>query len=308
MVKLRSLFLLLVAGFFLSLPTSHAVSTNLVFDSLLKEYTVKPGEVTAEFDFSLTNTGPVDVSINMIRPSCGCTTPRLPPLPWKLAPSESGSFHLTVDLRGKFGIFQKSVFLETTEGPKMVYIKCILPNAGAAAAAVPGMDSRTRNMQLAHADRQIVFRNDCANCHSKPAIGKRGEALFTAACAICHEAEHRAALVPDLQALKQPPTEAYWEAWIRHGKVGTMMPAFALDQQGPLDDEQIKSLVAYLMKDFPNRKPLVPSIPVSTASRPATVPQPLPALPGSQLFTPSSRPAEPSAPPSIPTPIAPSNN
>jgi cytochrome c553 len=308
MARLRALWFSAFIGLAFCLSAGAATSTNLVFDALLKEYTAKVGEATAEFDFSVTNTGPVDVTINSVRASCGCTTPKMPPLPWTLKPNEFGSFHATVDLRGKIGTFQKSIMIESTEGPKMLYIKCILPlNADGSSMAMPGMDARTRNMQLAHADRQIVFRNDCASCHAKPTVGKKGEELFTAACAICHEAEHRAATVPDLHALKQTPTPAYWDAWIRNGKVGSMMPAFALDQKGPLSDDQIGSLVDYLMTDdFKNRKPTPAPVP-TTASVPAqppltsrpvrtlapfrNVPPPAP-LPGSEPLLPPGPPAQ----------------
>jgi hypothetical protein len=39
---------------------------------------------------------------------------------------------------------------------------------------------------------------------------------------------------------------AYWEKWIREGGEGTLMPAFAKAQGGPLDDAQVSSLVRYL--------------------------------------------------------------
>jgi mono/diheme cytochrome c family protein len=116
------------------------------------------------------------------------------------------------------------------------------------------MDARARNQMMAQADRQLVFRGECANCH-KPAPSVMGEQLFTSTCGICHESDHRATTVPDLHALKQTPNDAYWEAWIRYGKTGTMMPAFAMEHGGPLTDPQINSLVAYLSKDFPNRPP-----------------------------------------------------
>jgi mono/diheme cytochrome c family protein len=141
------------------------------------------------------------------------------------------------------------------------------------------MDARTRNQQMAMVDAQNIFKNDCASCH-KPAADVMGEKLFVSTCGICHEAEHRATAVPDLHAAKAPPTEAYWEAWIRYGKKGTMMPAFAHDNGGPLTDEQVTSLVSFLSKDFPNRPVKVsastpPPLPPARAASRTT----LPALP-----------------------------
>jgi cytochrome c5 len=261
------LFCLILVATVLIAPSAHAVSTNLVFDALTKEYNAKVNEATAEFDFSLTNTGPAEITINNVHASCGCTTPKLPSLPWKLAPGESGAFHVTTDLRGKLGTFQKSISFETTDGPKMIFVKISVPtNSTGGNLGVPGMDSRTRNMQLSHADRQIVFRNDCATCHAKPAEGKKGEELYAAACGVCHEAKLRAALVPDLHTPKQLPTVAYWDAWIRNGKVGTMMPAFSQEQGGPLTDEQIGSLVEYMINKFEVRS--IGGKPTATAHTP----------------------------------------
>jgi hypothetical protein len=72
--------------------------------------------------------------------------------------------------------------------------------------------------------------------------------------------------VTDLHALKQTPTKAYWEAWIRNGKVGSMMPAFTLEKHGPLSNEQIDSLVDYLMTEFPTRKPHAPDLSMVAAA------------------------------------------
>jgi mono/diheme cytochrome c family protein len=52
--------------------------------------------------------------------------------------------------------------------------------------------------------------------------------------------------VPDLHALKQQTSLEYWKAMITFGKPHTMMPGFARAQGGPLTEEQIASLSAYL--------------------------------------------------------------
>lgn len=293
MAIFRAFWLVALAGALLA-PLSRAGSTNLVFDAITKELTAKAGDRTAEFDFAVTNTGPELVTINSVRASCGCTTPKLPILPWKLEAGASGSFHVTVDLAGKFGTFQKSVSIDSSEGPKVVYVKVVMPTNMAATSAAPGVDARTRNMQIAKADPQAIFRGDCASCHSTPALGKKGEQLFTAACGICHESDQRAALVPDLMALKQTPNEIYWDAWIRNGKVGTMMPAFSLEKHGPLSDDQIQSLVDYLMTDFKTRKPRGHTVATATPAvkQPSVAPVELP----------GNLPLFPPVPPQTPTP------
>ena len=73
---------------------------------------------------------------------------------------------------------------------------------------------RARGIEMAKADRQAVFHGDCAACHVKPGQGKYGKLLYDADCAICHEGEHRATMVPDLHTLKVPTNVEFWRTWI----------------------------------------------------------------------------------------------
>ncbi len=83
--------------------------------------------------------------------------------------------------------------------------------------------NRAKNQGLAKADRQAVFKGECAKCHAEPTKGKIGRELYAVACGICHEAEHRASMVPDLKALNKPTSRDYWLQWIAHGKADTLM-------------------------------------------------------------------------------------
>lgn len=228
----------------------NTVDQVLAWDSVLKEFTAKPGDTEARFSFTVTNIATTNVVINWVRPSCGCTAAKLPPTPWTLKPGESGQMDFTLDLKGKHGTLYKYVSVDTSNGAKMLNIRATIP----AGTTVAGMDSRLRNMQLAMADRQIVFRGDCARCHSAPLAGKtHGAEIYQAGCAICHDTPNRATMVPDLAKVANPGTKEYWQLWIRHGKPGTLMPAFSQKQGGPLSEEQIVSLSSYLTEKFPAR-------------------------------------------------------
>lgn len=241
-------------------------SDILRWDQEEKEFHAQPGEVTAPFTFFVTNVSTTNVVINWVRPSCGCTVAKLPPTPWTLNPGEGGTIELSVDLRGKYGVLSKYVSVDTTQGQKMLLIKVHIPQQP---VPQPGMDSRTRNMQLAKADRQVVFRGDCATCHSAPTVGKvKGEEVYQAACAICHDAPHRATMVPDLRATKKATGKEYWAQWIIHGKPGTLMPAFAKDQGGPLSQEQIDALAEFMFEKFPRAE----GEPTATASTGLPIP------------------------------------
>ena len=243
----------------------------LKWDATEKEIHAKDGELDLDFSFSVTNVSSGDVTINWVRPSCGCTVAKLPPTPWTLKPGDGGTIDLRLDLRGKFGILSKYVSVDTSRGQKLLMIKAHIP----ATVAQPGMDSRAKNMQLAMADRQVVFRGDCAKCHAEPAAGKMGEQLYTAACAICHDAPHRATMVPDLRAVGKATGLDYWAFWIANGKPGTLMPGFAKAHGGPLDEAQIRSLAEFLYEKFPRAEaatasstatPAPPSIPAAKPS------------------------------------------
>lgn len=224
----------------------------LVWDGTTKETNAAADAAQAHFTFSFTNISASPVVVLNVHPSCGCTTAKLPPLPWTLAPGTNGQIEVTVNLAGKSGTLYKTVDVSTDKGSKMLILKItILPPV---IRALTDAD-RARQMAVAKIDRQAVFHGDCATCHEKPGEGKYGQALYDAVCAICHEGPTRATMVPDLHTLKTPTNLAFWQTWIAHGKPGSLMPAFSTTDGGPLNDMQIASLANYLNSAMPSRVP-----------------------------------------------------
>ncbi|HEY3931434.1 MAG TPA: DUF1573 domain-containing protein [Verrucomicrobiae bacterium] len=221
----------------------------LVWDGTTKETNVVADAAQAHFTFSFTNISANPVVILNVHPSCGCTTAQLPTLPWTLAPGKNGHMNVTVNLAGKSGTLFKTVNVSTDKGSKMLMLKItILP------PVIPTLTDadRARGVMMAKVDRQAVFKNDCTTCHVKNGEGKYGKALYDADCAICHEGEHRATMVPDLHALKISTNFEFWQTWIAHGKPGSLMPAFSTTDAGPLNDMQIASLANYLNSAIPS--------------------------------------------------------
>ena len=218
------------------LQTARMEAQPLVWDAVSRDYTAKSGETLINFSFADTNVSPADILIRGVRTSCGCTVAKLPPLPWRIGPGTNDHLEVTVDIRGKRGTLSKVISVETSSGLSLLTVNVKIP------------EDRGMNMELAKADRQAVFKNDCASCHLYPTIGKTGEGLYLAACGICHESDHRATMVPDLKALAKSTNHDYWDTWVRKGKEGSLMPAFSKEHGGPLSDEQIHSLVSYLTK------------------------------------------------------------
>ena len=221
----------------------------LAWDSEVKEFNAKQGDAEARFTFYFTNVSKSEVVINSASASCGCTVPKMPQLPWTNAPGATGEIPVTMNLAGKSGIVFKTVTVNTDKGPKTLTVKVAFEQPPPPVAMTPEL--RVKNQDLAKADRQAVFKGDCASGHVAPTRGKVGKELYAAACGICHDAEHRATMVPDLHALKHDTNADYWKTWISQGKPRSLMPAFASSEGGPLTDTQILTLVHYLSTTIP---------------------------------------------------------
>jgi len=231
----------------------------------MKEAHPKIGDASAQFTFWLTNVSKEVVAINSVHTSCGCTVAQLPQQPWKIEPGSNGPINVTMHLAGKMGTVEKGVTISSTTGIKTLIVRSYIPAQTNAQPTIGGMDAdRLKNMQLALADRQVVFKGECAKCHSEPAQGKTGEQLYVVACGICHDSVHRAAMVPDLKNLKHPTNDEHWRKWTRSGRPGSMMPGFAKAEGGPLTDEQVDSLVKFLT-DSITAKAALPATAVNQA-------------------------------------------
>lgn len=232
--------------------TNFTTVTNRSFWDVFsgRKYASEPSVAAATNVVTVTNSlEPDSVAILSAHASCGCTQPQLPPLPWVLPPGTNGSIRVSVNLAGKSGSLFKTVSVTTDKGRLDLMLRVNI-----AAPPPPRMLSaseRAQGIAAAKIDRQAVFRGDCASCHAKDVAGKYGPVLFAQVCAVCHEANPRATMVPDLHHLKDPTSDEFWRAWITSGKAGTLMPAFSTAQGGPLDDMQIASLAAYLNKIIP---------------------------------------------------------
>ena len=223
---------------------------TMTWDATIKATNVPANTAQAYVFFSFTNVSSDTVTIVDAHGSCSCTKPLLPPLPWAIPSGSNGQVGAIVDIAGKFGTVVKAVHVGTDKGSRdlIVQINIMAPKIPVVTDA-----DRIRQMAIAKVDRQAVFKNDCATCHVKNGDFRYGKALYNADCGICHEAEHRASMVPDLRQLKVATNDDFWRVWIEHGKPGTFMPAFSTSDGGPLTDMQIVSLVNYLSATIPSK-------------------------------------------------------
>lgn len=244
--------------------TQAVLSSALAWDALERRRVVNEGDGPVLFDFQMKNVSRETVVIQKINVSCGCTTVDTRDLPMSLAPGMSENIQISMNTTGKYGTVTKSILVQGSHNTWTLLVTAeITPPLGEITGAdLPsgnGMSpgSRSRNIRLATSDRQAVFKGDCAACHSRFAQGQFGYVLYLGACAICHDAEHRASMVPDLRIVDESRDADYWRSHITNGIEGTLMPAFAKEKGGILTDSQIESLVKYLIEN-----PLEPKNPL----------------------------------------------
>ncbi len=239
-------------------PTAQSLPDGgLVWDATTKTLDAVSGQDFARFEFSFANVTATAVTIQNVHPSCGCTTAELPPVPWTIPAGSTGRIKVKVNLAGKFGTVFKSVTVTTDKGRGTLALRINIANpTNPANTQTMTQAQRDAGVAIAKVDRQAVFKNDCASCHLKNVQGNYGPPLYEAACGICHEANPRATMVPDLHNLPVPTNLDFWRTWIASGKPGTLMPAFASSQGGPLNDAQITSLATYLNSAIPSHAPL----------------------------------------------------
>lgn len=218
----------------------------LEWDAMVKTYETKPGDEIADFSFTVQNHSGQPVDIRELKPSCGCTVAEMPATPWVIAPGATGSFRAKANIKGKHGEFSKTIHVLNSAGAQVLSVHVKIPDTEET--------RRARNQMVASADRQAVFRGKCASCHVAPTRGKTGPALFAAACGICHTPAQRASMVPDLAAAREPRDAAYWRKWISDGKERSLMPAFAEQHGGPFTEEQIRSLVDFILTHLPTQQ------------------------------------------------------
>ena len=236
------------------LPNSErrelAIENILTWDAVAKAHNAKPGQQDIGFEFRFQNKTGGEVRIKRADSSCGCTVARLPNLPWIITAGQKGGIPVTMDIRGKSGVITKTITIVTDKG--IIPLKA---RVAIGTTSEPLMkrskEERAANLRAAAQNRQAIFQGKCVECHVKPTVGKRGKQLYATACGICHESKKRAPFVPDLRPLANGKDKQYWQQWTAQSKPNTLMPAFAKEHGGSLDEKQIKSLVAYLVRIFP---------------------------------------------------------
>jgi mono/diheme cytochrome c family protein len=244
-----------------SAPAVPLPNGILAWDAESKSVDTLVGDAQSHLVFNFTNVSPAQVVIVDASAGCHCTSLQVPPLPWTIAPGSNGQIGVTINLRGlatQPSTWFKNFTVMTDQGKKTLNV-CL--NVRALVLPPLSEADRARDLQIARTNRQAVLQGDCVICHVKPGEGRYGQTLYGADCGICHEGEHRAVQVPDLHGLKAATNGEFWRTWITRGKPGSLMPAFSTAEGGPLSDQQISTLVAWLTQALSPAPPPTPPTP-----------------------------------------------
>ncbi len=184
--------------------------------------------------FRILNKGGQALLIKEAKSTCDCTTANL-----KLnSVPGGGSVNLEVimDTTMKQGRINKELLVISNDPAhpqsKIFVAANVDPHAG-----------------MSSGSRGKIFVGKCATCHVQQGIGKTGEDLYIADCAMCHGFRADGGEAPSLVRFNYDHklVAAYIREVIAHGsKSHLSMPGFLKQVGGPLTNDQIDSLVAYL--------------------------------------------------------------
>ena len=211
-----AVFILLTQSLSYAGPFAH-------FDEFEHDLGNISNEDKVEYAFGFSNTGDEDLLIQKLVVSSG--TIRAVASSGLLRPGEKGSISVTVDMRGKRGIYSKKIDVYTND---------------------PATPVTTLTVKISVKDRihmnqyeaAQVFSGDCRGCHVDQGKGKKGWDLFKADCFMCHNAGKNTSL----STMSKKTANELLKA-IREGIPSTLMPGFDLQKGGPLDDAEINSLI-----------------------------------------------------------------
>lgn len=86
----------------------------------------------------------------------------------------------------------------------------------------------------------------------------RGGELYVENCAVCHGEDGRGRVGANLRAFSGIDVDAALEQTISEGIEGAVMPAWSEEQGGPLSEQDIDDIVAYIQSAFGGTEPIMP--------------------------------------------------
>ncbi len=148
-----------------------------------------------------------------------------------LKPDEKGQITVSVNTSGKFGKLSKSVKVYSNDPDNPVYILYVTMYV---------KDS----IHIKEYSPVEIFSEGCRSCHVERGKGKKGIALFRADCIMCHRTGKSASSLTEMR--KQ--SSDYIIYAIKAGVDNSSMPGFDIKNGGPLSEDEIESLVSFILR------------------------------------------------------------
>ncbi|MBX9687313.1 MAG: DUF1573 domain-containing protein [Candidatus Obscuribacterales bacterium] len=212
---------------------------KIFFPETVFDFGIADEGVQLKHSFKVQNQGEKDLLIKTAFSTCGCTIPQLKKK--RIAPGETVDLDVVMDTSMKQGDVSKPIEVRSTDPVNPVvtiHIKAKI---------------KSPHGELGSDRTAKIFTGRCAACHVQQGIGKEGQDLFEADCAMCHG--YRAKGIPSVA----PPlipfdyhdkdfAESMKKIISEGSKIHRSMPGYAKSAGGPLEEKEIDSIVDYLRK------------------------------------------------------------
>lgn len=231
---------LLTSVLALGLVVCHGCSTtkpqpHIDFDSTTHDFKSVEEGTEVRHTFVVKNTGNADLKIAEAKSTCGCTTVNLQ----KNVVTAGGTttIDIMIDTALKQGHIDREITLKSNDPVKpmtSLFLKADIKDPHAMLGA---------NVQ------SKIFQGRCAVCHVNEGIGKTGEDLYLADCAMCHGFKAQGGFAPALNGLNVENkiiAKRVRKVIAEGSPTHRSMPAYAKEKGGPLTAAEIDSLIEYL--------------------------------------------------------------
>lgn len=193
-----------------------------------------------EYTFYIYNIGGKHLRITKVDTSCGCTVADITKK--VIPPGDFAMLKTKLDTSIKLGKIKKTITIYSNDGQ---HPETELYLTGNVVFQMKGHE------KMAVKDPLVLFQGECATCHVDKGKGRVGKDLFVADCAMCHGLNGEGVLdiAPSLltRNYKDEATLAHVRDVIANGsKNSPEMPPFGQVKGGPLNEEEVESLVRYL--------------------------------------------------------------
>ncbi len=217
-------------------PSINAnISSTISIDRSTYDFGSIEAGTILKHSFIITNKGTAPLHLYKAWASCGCTAARLEKK--EIEPGEATALDVTIDTAMKQDSITKTVYIDSDDRKTpRISVSCKLialdPHQG----------------MTAEGGAKIFSDAHCASCHVAQGEGKFGRELFNADCAMCHGPKAEGAVGPALFGPYHNPqfTKLIKETTECGSKTHRSMPGFLASHGGPLNQQQIDSIIDYL--------------------------------------------------------------